>query len=162
MPTEGPKEWSPSQHVAIKVNAGHDVNGNPRRGWMITSCRKGSMVDFVDEGYHGNGILRRQYPHATEGPELAVTPGEYRNLKKIAREKYEKSEKDRKKKPELGKGIEMAKVKRTVPPVLMAWVACRKESGVKPGVKMSARQKAEARTCVAKQMRSKKLGGKGY
>lgn len=50
----------------------------------------------------------------------------------------------------------MAKVKGTVPPVLMAWVHCRKASGVKPGVKMSQKQKAEARTCVMKQLRSKR------
>ncbi len=140
----GPKEWSPSAMIAIKVNAFRDVNGNPCRGWMITSCRKGEMIDFVDEGYQGSSILRKEYPGAVEGPELRVTPGEYRDLKKKS-----------KKKPELGKGERMAKVKGKVPPVLMAWVACRKASGVKPGVKMTAKQKAEARTCVARQLRKK-------
>jgi hypothetical protein len=53
------------------------------------------------------------------------------------------------------KGGNMAKVKGKVPPVLMAWVSCRKASGVKPGVKMTAKQKAEARTCVARQLRKK-------
>lgn len=148
MPDPGPKDWSPTMNLAIKVNAGHDINGNPRRGWMITSCRKGTMEDFVDEGYHGVSILRREHPRAVEGPELRVTPGEYRDLKKFAREKS-------KKKPELGKGQVMAKVKGSVPPVLMAWVHCRKASGVKPGVKMTAKQKAEARTCVMRQLRKK-------
>jgi hypothetical protein len=149
MPEMGPKEWSPTAWLAIKVNAGHDVNGNPRRGWVMTNCRNGSMVDFVDEGYHGDSYLERDYPHAVKGPNLKVTPGEYRDLKKFAREK-DKS----KKKPELGKGSAMAKVKGKVPPVLMAWVACRKESGVKPGVKMTAKEKSAARTCVVRQMHS--------
>lgn len=149
MPELGPKEWSPTAWLAVKVNAGHDTNGNPRRGWVTINCRKGDMVDFVDEGYQGNSGLKRQYPHAVEGPELKVTPGEYRELKKFANDKWKASQK---KKPELGKGTTMAK--RTVPPVLMAWVHCRKESGVKPGVKMSARQKNEARSCVVRQMRT--------
>ncbi len=149
MPELGPKDWFPTMKLAIKVNAGHDTNGNPRRGWVITGCHKGAMEDFVDEGYHGTSILRREHPRAVEGPELRVTPGEYRDLKRFAREKE-------KKKPELGKGqATMAKVKGSVPPVLMAWVACRKASGVKPGVKMTAKQKAEARTCVMKEMRRK-------
>ncbi len=147
MPELGPKEWSPTMKIAIKVNAGHDVNGNPRRGWAITSCRKGAVEDFVDEGYYGVSILHRQHPQAVEGPEFRVTPGEYRDLKRQFREK--------KKGNELGKGESMAKVKGKVPPVLMAWVSCRKASGVKPGVKMTAKQKAEARTCVARQLRKK-------
>jgi hypothetical protein len=152
MPHEGgPKEWSPTAWLAVKVNAGHDVNGNPRRGWVMTNCRKGDMVDFVDEGYHGDTYLERQYPRAVKGPELKVTPGEYRDLKKFANDKWKASQK---KKPELGKGPTMAKVKGKVPPVLTAWVACRKESGVKPGIKMTPKQKAEARTCVVRQLRA--------
>lgn len=162
MPEYGPKDWSPTMRLAIKVNAGYDVNGNPRRGWMITSCQKGEMIDFVDEGYHGSSILTKEHPRAVQGPELEVTPREYRDLKRAARDiaqekaKSEKAKSKGSQKPELGKGMMMAKVKGTVPPVLMAWVACRKASGVKPGVKMSQKQKAEARTCVMKQLRSKK------
>lgn len=156
MPEYGPKDWHPGMSIAIKVNAGHDTNGNPRRGWMITSCQKGDVLDFIDEGYRGSSILRREHPRAVEGPELRVTPGEYQDLKRTAEKAAKEKSKSEKKKPELGKGMMMAKVKGTVPPVLMAWVACRKASGVKPGVKMTAKQKAEARTCVMKQLRSKK------
>jgi len=153
----GPKDWSPTMQMAVKVNAGHDTNGNPRRGWATINTRNGNMIDFVDEGYRGNSALTKDCPQCVEGPEFAVTPGEYRQLKKFANDKYKASKKAGKDKgSELGKGRNMAK--RTVPPVLMAWVHCRKESGVKPGIKMSARQKGEAKACVMKQMR--RMGSK--
>jgi hypothetical protein len=145
MPENTAMDWSPQAWLAIKVNAGHDTNGNPRRGWAAINCRSGDMVDFVDEGYTGRASLTRKYPRAVEGPVFQVTPGEYRDLKKFGRELD-------KKKPNLGRGKTMAK-KKGVPPVLMAWVHCRKESGVRPGVKMSARQKTEAKSCVVRQMR---------
>ena len=150
-------DWSPTMHLAVKVNAGHDTNGNPRRGWVTINTRKGDMVDFLDEGYHGRSALTSECPRCVEGPEFAVTPGEYRQLNKFARDKRKASQKRMKDKgSELGKGNNMAK--RTVPPVLMAWVHCRKESGVKPGVKMSARQKLDAKACVMRQMRRKMAG----
>lgn len=155
MPEYGPKDWSPTLSVAIKVNAGNDVNGNPRRGWIITGCRKGNMIDFVDEEYYGSSILRERHPKAVLGPELEVTPRTYRELKRAAEKAAKEKSKKLNQKPELGKGETMAKVSRSVPPVLMAWVACRKQSGVKPGVKMSQKQKAEARTCVMKELRKK-------
>lgn len=145
MREQSPMDWSPNMRLAIKVNAGHDANGNPRRGWATINPRTGDMVDFVDEGYKGSSALRSECPKCVEGPEFQVTPGEYRDLKKFARERS-------KKKPELGRSRVMAK-KRSVPPVLMAWVHCRKESGVRPGVKMSSRQKTEAKSCVMRQMR---------
>ena len=43
--------------LAIKINAGNDRNGNPRRGWIIADDH-GRFVDFVDEGYSGSGALR--------------------------------------------------------------------------------------------------------
>lgn len=144
---DNPLDWSPGIHLAVKVNAGHDTNGNPRRGWATINPRTGDMVDFVDEGYRGSSALKGACPKCVEGPEFQVTPGEYRDLKKFAREQG-------KKKPNLGRK-DMAK-KRSVPPVLMAWVGCRQESGVKPGVKMSPRQKSEAKACVMRKMR--KLG----
>lgn len=158
MPEPGPKDWSPSMHLAIKVNAGHDTNGNPRRGWATIDHRSGNMIDFVDEGYRGRSALSRECPRCVEGPEFQVTPGEYRDLKRFANDKWKASQK--KKGSELGKEKTMAqaKGKRSVPPVLMAWVHCRKESGVKPGVKMSARQKLEAKACVMRQMRRKMAG----
>lgn len=145
--SEGPKDWSPRQHLAIKINAGHDTNGNPRRGWAITSCRSGELVDFVDEGYTGTSSLRRAYPHAAEATEFKVTPGQYRYMKN-------EFKKGRLSGGHMGRSNSM-KVKRKAPPVLMAWVKCRKQSGVRPGVKMTASQKSAARTCVMREMKGR-------
>lgn len=87
---KGPHEWSPRLWVAIKVNAGNDTNGNPRRGWVVLDGRSGDMLDFVDESYLGRSALTRIYPKAVESVELAVTPGEYRTLRKFEREQEEK------------------------------------------------------------------------
>lgn len=148
-----PKDWSPGK-VAVKVNAGHDVNGNPRRGWIVLSCKSGDMVDFVDEGYEGDSKLRRKHPTAAVGPTIKVVPGEYRQLKK-----------EGSKSPGMGCGPcgserRSTMAKKSVPPVLMAWVHCRKASGVKPGVKMTGRQKIDARACVMREMRNKMAGKK--
>lgn len=94
MPHEsGPHEWSPRRWVAVKINAGHDTNGNPRRGWIILDGRTGDMLDFVDEGYRGSSALSRTYPDAVICLELAVTPGQYRELRKFEREQAEKHKK---------------------------------------------------------------------
>jgi len=142
-----PKDWSPRPQFTVKINAGHSTSGNPRRGWVVMDIRSGNVIDFVDEEYRGHSALTRRYPHAVEGVELEVVPKEYRQLLKVQ------------KKPEMGRSSTMAK-KRSVPPVLMAWVHCRKASGVRPGVKMSAKQKLEARACVMREMRRKMAGGK--
>jgi hypothetical protein len=89
----GPHEWSPRAWVAVKVNAGHATNGNPRRGWVVLDQRTGDMIDFVDEGYRGVSALRRAYPDAVLSVELAVTPGEYRTLLRFEREQEEKHKK---------------------------------------------------------------------
>lgn len=143
-----PMDWSPARPpVTVKIKAGHDTNGNPRRGWVVVNSRTGDTVDFVDEGYEGHAALQRKYRDFVEGPVLEVVPSEYRRLKKEAREL------GKKKGPTLGKGEAMAK--RTIPPVLRAWVTCRKKSGVKPGVKMTAREKIDAKACVVREMRMK-------
>jgi hypothetical protein len=41
-----------------------------------------------------------------------------------------------------------AKKKKGLPPVLHAWQVCRTKSGIKPGQKMTAKQKREAQACV--------------
>lgn len=77
------KDWSPHHRpLAIKLNAGNDRNGNPRRGWAIVDPKTGDLVDFVDEGYRGWGALKEAYPDAVQGPEFPTTPGVYRELKR--------------------------------------------------------------------------------
>jgi hypothetical protein len=47
----------------------------------------------VNEGYKGPSALTKAYPQAVESVELAVTPGEYRDLKKFEREQAAKHDK---------------------------------------------------------------------
>jgi hypothetical protein len=46
------------------------------------------------------------------------------------------------------------KVKRQLPPILKAWGECRRATGILPGKKMSTKQYAEAKSCVAKRMKT--------
>lgn len=73
--------------TAVKINAGNDRNGNPRRGWIILSTDDNGypgIVDFCDEGYEGSAaVTGKGYSRKlADAPELAVTPGEYRDLMK--------------------------------------------------------------------------------
>lgn len=68
------------RHVAIHLNAGHDVNGNPRRVYVVID-RYGAIVATVDEGYSGTQALKDAgFPNVIHGPQFAITPGEYRDL----------------------------------------------------------------------------------
>lgn len=53
------------------------------------------------------------------------------------------------------------KVKKGLPPIMKAWSACRVESGILPGKKMSDRQYSIAKTCVAKKMAGSMGNAKG-
>lgn len=66
---------------AVKINAGNDANGNPRRGWLLYSS-DGYLEGFVDEGYSGQGALREAAPNHVELCHLMVKPGEYREARK--------------------------------------------------------------------------------
>jgi hypothetical protein len=73
---------------AIKINAGNDANGNPRRGWVILNTAEGytACVDFCDEGYHGSAaVTDRGYPRSlAEAPEFNVPVSEYRQMLRLA------------------------------------------------------------------------------
>lgn len=79
--------------IAIRLNAGHDRNGNPRRIWLIlkeTDSSEGECVatvmDAIDEGYIGKDSVRQAgYTEVCWGPEIEITPGEYRGLLKAAK-----------------------------------------------------------------------------
>lgn len=81
-------------HIAVKISAPNDRNGNPRRGWLvydvreqagrIGECADSDLVAFVDEGYRGIGALRARFPRAHVLSEVSVSVAEYRAAAKAA------------------------------------------------------------------------------
>lgn len=71
------------------LRAGHDVNGNPRRLWVIVRVG-GESADYVgvyDEGYAGLNALPDEWRERVRRgmgqlPDLEITPAQYRQLKK--------------------------------------------------------------------------------
>lgn len=71
--------------VLIKLKAGHDTNGNPRRCYVAIDL-DGAIVGAWDEGYRGRGAVPPELgSKAIKAPEFRTTPGEYREILK----KYE-------------------------------------------------------------------------
>lgn len=68
--------------IYIRLDAGNDTNGNPRRLFVVFS-KAGTILETIDEGYNGNSEVRKKYPRHADGGTFATTPTEYRNLKKI-------------------------------------------------------------------------------
>ena len=67
---------------AIYISAGHDRNGNPKRGWIIASS-DGSFIDFVDEGFEGYAALKLKYPNITTTEGIEVVNSSYSDAKKL-------------------------------------------------------------------------------
>ncbi|MEV6851984.1 hypothetical protein [Actinoplanes sp. NPDC051411] len=44
------------QRYAVKIDAGHDSNGNPQRGWIIYD-HTGAQTGFIDEGFEHQAAL---------------------------------------------------------------------------------------------------------
>lgn len=59
----------------------NDTNGNPRRIWAIHDTNDGDPgVTYVDEGYSGRAAVKG----LPEIPGVEITPGCYRELKRLA------------------------------------------------------------------------------
>jgi hypothetical protein len=65
--------------VAIRLNAGNDRNGNPRRIFVVLDG-DGCFIETIEEGYAGIGALREIYPSIPESPMFETTIHEYRAL----------------------------------------------------------------------------------
>ena len=79
--------------VAIKISAKNDINGNPRRGWIIYEVTPlfndptGTQAviektDFVDEGYTGFSKVLIQYGKIPVLADIPVSPSYYKATKK--------------------------------------------------------------------------------
>ena len=67
--------------IVIRLDAGHDNNGNPRRVFVALNER-GDIVGVEDEGYAGDANAKKRWPRAKQGPTFETTAGEYRELVK--------------------------------------------------------------------------------
>ncbi len=70
--------------VILHLNAGHNVNGNPRRCYVVID-KTGCIKRVIDEGYAGDSALWAAYPKLkgkTYPVDFDVTPAEYRRLLK--------------------------------------------------------------------------------
>ena len=67
--------------LAIRLNAGNDGNGNPRRVFVVFNGN-GTILEAIDEGYDGTSALYSKYPEAHElwVNSFPTTPAEYRGL----------------------------------------------------------------------------------
>ena len=67
--------------VVIKLNAGNDRNGNPRRVFVVFN-KLGEIYGTVDEGYSGLHAVTEKFPGVGFGAvaEFEITPREYRTL----------------------------------------------------------------------------------
>lgn len=66
---------------AVKINAGNDTNGNPRRGWLLYDAA-GAYLGFVDEGYDGRRALTSTASNVVELCSIPTTPKMYRDVLK--------------------------------------------------------------------------------
>lgn len=64
---------------AIKLNAGHDRNGNPRRCYVIMDDKK--IIDVIDEGYRGH-LSIKEYTGLNVVATFDTSPAQYRALLK--------------------------------------------------------------------------------
>lgn len=71
--------------LVIRLDAGHDRNGNPRRVFVALD-KHGDIIGACDEGYVSDAEARKRWPKAVFGPTFATTPAEYRELVKRERD----------------------------------------------------------------------------
>jgi hypothetical protein len=67
--------------VKQRLDAGHDINGNPRRIWTVYESDDSSegfeLVGVFDEGYAGKGALPEEYRNAPEIEGWPITAKAY-------------------------------------------------------------------------------------
>ncbi len=67
--------------IAIKLKAENDVDGNPRRGWLVYAIPRDvgepECIGWVEEGYGGDQALEDEYPDARTVCALSVPVSEY-------------------------------------------------------------------------------------
>lgn len=68
--------------MLVKINAGHNVNGNPRRAW-VQFGEYGEIINAWDEGYRGYMAVPEEHrDEARKAPQIITTPAYYREALK--------------------------------------------------------------------------------
>ena len=76
-------------HTFMILNAGNDVNGNPRRIWCISEPETGEVLFAYDEGYYGRDCVPgRVRPSFDYAPHSDCTFRQYQMLLKLPHPKY--------------------------------------------------------------------------
>ena len=81
-----PVKKSTKSYIVQKLHAANNLNGNSQRGWLIW-FNDGTPIDFVDEGYRGDGALKDYLgsnPYVDLGS-ISVTSAVYNMAKKTLR-----------------------------------------------------------------------------
>lgn len=69
-------------YSTIRLDAGHDKNGNPRR--VFVTIADGDIIATYDEGYQGKDAITEPYhKDIYNGLTFETTPSEYRSLIKF-------------------------------------------------------------------------------
>jgi len=71
--------------IARLMKAPNDINGNPRKGYLVSEVKDGYFldIDFILSRHNGNTELKACYPEAVINYESTdITVKEYNNLKK--------------------------------------------------------------------------------
>ena len=84
-PKEQPGPKPERRYLAVKLDAGNDRNGNPRRGWLIyLDAPESPILGWVEEGYSGDMELHRSILSA-EQPDRSPTPRQCFDLRDSGR-----------------------------------------------------------------------------
>ena len=68
--------------MLVKINAGHNTNGNPRRAW-VQFGEYGEIINAWDEGYSGYAAVPEEYrEEARKAPQIITIPAYYREVLK--------------------------------------------------------------------------------
>ena len=63
----------------LTLSAGMTRNGGARRCYMVLGA-DGGILDVIEDRCAGDADVRKAYPTAKQGPQLLITPREYRDI----------------------------------------------------------------------------------
>lgn len=67
-------------YIVNHMCAKNDINGNPRRCFVVQNLSTGLIDNVINEGFSGRQAWRDKYPTALEGVRFDVTLKEYKTL----------------------------------------------------------------------------------